>query len=231
MSCFIYKISSPSGKIYIGQTVNVQNRLTKYKNLFCKGQTKLFSSIKKYGWEKHKFEIIHECPIDTSDYWEIFYIKKFKTFDSKNGLNLTSGGKKGTMSEQGKEKLRKYFTGRKRSPETIEKMKKSLKGRKPWNKGIPMTEEGKENLRLKNLGKKHSEETRKKQSIKTKGRSKNGRRVFQYNLSLNFIQEFCSIRNASKTLNIGERNISQALTKDSKTAGGFKWRYKLIKNI
>jgi len=45
---YIYKITNPSGKIYIGQTTNIHIRKSKYKNSNCKNQTRLFNSIKKY---------------------------------------------------------------------------------------------------------------------------------------------------------------------------------------
>lgn len=57
---YIYKITSPSGKIYIGQTVNFKRRMQKYKSLLCKKQSKLYSSLLKYGFENHKIEIIFE---------------------------------------------------------------------------------------------------------------------------------------------------------------------------
>ena len=41
----IYKITNPSGKIYIGQSVNIDNRISSYKNLKCKNQTKLYPRV------------------------------------------------------------------------------------------------------------------------------------------------------------------------------------------
>ena len=54
----IYKITNPSGKIYIGQSVNIDNRISSYKNLKCKNQTKLYRSLLKYTFENHIFEIL-----------------------------------------------------------------------------------------------------------------------------------------------------------------------------
>ena len=53
----IYKITSPSNKIYIGQTVNIIKRKSYYKKGDCKAQPKLYSSFKKYGWDNHLFEL------------------------------------------------------------------------------------------------------------------------------------------------------------------------------
>ena len=47
----IYKITSPSKKIYIGQSVDIIGRWNLYKKLRCKNQTYLYYSLKKYGFE------------------------------------------------------------------------------------------------------------------------------------------------------------------------------------
>ena len=59
--CGIYKITSPSGKIYIGQSNNINDRISQYKRKKCKQQTILYRSIKKHGWDKHIFEILCQC--------------------------------------------------------------------------------------------------------------------------------------------------------------------------
>lgn len=74
--CGIYKITSPTGKIYIGQSRNVYSRRNKYRN--CKpDQPRIYNSIQKYGWEAHTFEIIEECKIEDLNrrerYWQDFY--------------------------------------------------------------------------------------------------------------------------------------------------------------
>ena len=45
----IYKITSPSGKIYIGQSKDIEKRFKAYKNLKCKGQPYIYRSLLKYG--------------------------------------------------------------------------------------------------------------------------------------------------------------------------------------
>lgn len=57
----IYKITNPKGKIYIGQSIDIERRFKEYKGVYCKNQRKLYYSLKKYGWENHKFEVIEEC--------------------------------------------------------------------------------------------------------------------------------------------------------------------------
>ena len=56
----IYKITNPKGRVYIGQSINIFKRFSYYKMLQCKGQKKVYSSLVKYGYENHKFEIVTE---------------------------------------------------------------------------------------------------------------------------------------------------------------------------
>ncbi len=89
----IYKITSPSGAIYIGQSIDIENRFLYYKNLRCKTQKKLYYSLLKHGAENHKFEIIQICPQCKLDEFEIFYIKQYNCCNTNNGLNSTKGGR------------------------------------------------------------------------------------------------------------------------------------------
>ena len=59
--CGIYKITSPSGKIYIGQSKDINKRFNLYKRLQCERQPKLYNSFIKYGTINHKFEVLCEC--------------------------------------------------------------------------------------------------------------------------------------------------------------------------
>lgn len=181
---YIYKITNPSGKIYIGQTIDIKTRKNKYKYLNCKNQTRLYRSLLKYGWESHIFEIIETIEIDSIDrlsFLEIEWISKLDSFNK--GLNCTSGGH-GTSgkkySEESKIKMRNSQLGKKQSKETIEKRVKSLLGKKrseqfkenlsKIKKGTALSEEVKQKLSKINKGKKLSDETKFKISISNKGR-------------------------------------------------------------
>ena len=59
-TCGIYKITSPSGRIYIGESVDILTRWVSYRNLSCKGQPKLLGSLKKYSPENHIREVADE---------------------------------------------------------------------------------------------------------------------------------------------------------------------------
>ena len=174
IGCCIYKITSPSQKVYIGQSRNIQNRVQSYKRLDCKNQSILYKSLKKHGWEAHTFEIIEECEFEQLNirerYWQDFY-----DVIGKNGLNcvLTKTDElPKKMSEATKKKIGNANKGDKNHMY-------GRKGELHHNFGKPMSDEQKEKLRGERpyaqgennyfYGKKHSEETKKKMSEKRKG--------------------------------------------------------------
>lgn len=87
--CGIYKITSPSGRVYIGESIDINKRLEDYKKESdkIKQQQKIYNSIKKYGSTNHIFEIVEECPTEDlkcrERYWQDFY-----DVLGENGLNL-----------------------------------------------------------------------------------------------------------------------------------------------
>ena len=114
----IYKITSPTGKIYIGQTWNWKTRENFYKTLNCKTQTGIYNSLLKYGYFAHSIEIICEFPNDilqeTLDKYEFIYWEMYKNCGIKL-LNCREPGKGGKFSEESKQKLSKALKGRKLS--------------------------------------------------------------------------------------------------------------------
>lgn len=97
----IYKITSPSGKIYIGQSINIEVRLSRYKSKDCKSQTILYNSLNKYGVENHEFEIVSLCYEEQLNEFERDFQDAYNVI-GKNGLNcmLTkTNDKSGQVSE------------------------------------------------------------------------------------------------------------------------------------
>lgn len=98
---FIYKITSPTERMYVGQTKRIAQRIGLYKhktrNDYGWKNAKVMNSIKKYGWDAHKFEILEECADDILSEREIFWIDKLKTFwlDNPHHMNMSRGGEKG----------------------------------------------------------------------------------------------------------------------------------------
>jgi len=100
----IYKITSPSDKIYIGQSINIQKRFKQYKNLQnCKFQTKLYDSLM---FEKnHKFEILEECDINLLNERERYWQDYYNVLKGLNCRLTTYNSKSGKLSEETKLKM------------------------------------------------------------------------------------------------------------------------------
>jgi group I intron endonuclease len=127
----IYKITSPLGKIYIGQSKNIDFRFSIYKKLKCKSQLRIYNSFIKYGVDKHIFETIEECTFDLLNererYWQEFY-----NVLGKNGLNCNLVSTKNSpkiLSEESKSKISNSLIGFKHTEESKKKIIKSLIGR------------------------------------------------------------------------------------------------------
>lgn len=140
MSIGIYKITNPRGKIYIGQSIDIKRRFTHYKNLKeIKKQRKIYYSIKKYGYDYHKFEILEICNRNELNEKEKYWIKFYNCCN--RGLNISEGGEgsfgkfnKGRKrSEVTKQKISKTKKNnpRKTTLETIKKCRKSSPNKKP----------------------------------------------------------------------------------------------------
>ena len=162
--CGIYKITSPKGRVYIGESVNIDRRWRNYKCLSnCSGQRRLLNSFKKYGVESHVFEIIEECEVDElkcrERYWQDFY-------DVLNGglnLKLTECGEvKRVYSEETRKRIGEAHKGRVVSEETKQKLRE-MKGEKASWYGRKHSDETKEKMSKAHIGKIVSDETREKQ--------------------------------------------------------------------
>lgn len=105
----IYKITSPSGKVYIGQSWDIVARWTKYSPLPHKKQRHIYNSILKYGVKNHKFEIIHELPKDVVqevlDNYEVLYWQLYKDCGVQV-MNIREPGRGGKNSEETRQKMK-----------------------------------------------------------------------------------------------------------------------------
>ena len=149
MNCVIYKIVSPSGKIYIGQSVDFDTRISKYRSMNCKGQPRLYASFLKYGFDQHVFSIVESVSESELNNREAFW-QEFYDVISDSGLNCKiqkSTDKSGKLSKETKYKISKANKGRKFSQETLKKMSEAKIGKK-----MP------EHQRLKMIGRKQPEE-------------------------------------------------------------------------
>jgi group I intron endonuclease len=127
----IYKITNPNGKVYIGQSINIEKRFKQHKRAFnLNSGTKLYNSLQKYGYNNHNFEIIAECIVEDLNKKERFYQEQFDSVN--NGLNLcytTTEIERGIIAEEVKNKISKSKTGIPKSTEHIDKIKAASAGR------------------------------------------------------------------------------------------------------
>ena len=86
MKIGIYKITNPTNRVYIGQSINIEKRWKDYNLLSnCKSQVKLYRSFLKYEITNHKFEIIEECLIEQLNERERYWQDHYNVL--KGGLN------------------------------------------------------------------------------------------------------------------------------------------------
>jgi len=135
----IYKITNPTGRIYVGISSNYNRRIKCYKSGWCENQSVLYKSIMKYGFSNHHIEQIDTFTSD-QDYAfgkEMFWIRSYMSHAGKwpknRGMNMTDGGEGqlgNRMTEENKEKQRRRLLGTKASEETKRKMSETRKGKK-----------------------------------------------------------------------------------------------------
>lgn len=241
--CGIYKITSPTNNIYIGQSVNILGRFSKYKTLSCQQQPKLYRSLIKYGYENHKFEILCECPVSELNEKEKYYIEHYISFNSAHGLNLQNGGyNRFVFSDEVRKKqsetrkrlgikppiqrgIKNINYGKPVSEEKKSKQRKSLK-----EFYLHVTPEKKErwsnnlSISLKRRWE-NNPDWRKKQFGKDHPKSKP---ILQFSEDGELIKEWECARKASIDLTLNFKNISSCLHKRRNTCGGFVWEFKII---
>lgn len=203
--CGIYKITSPTGKVYIGESQNIYDRWAKYKRLNCKDQFGIYNSLLKYTPENHTFEVIEECEFEDllcrERYWQDFYDVL------KDGLNckLTECGElKRIVSEETRKKLSSIHKGKIVSDETKRKLSEGRIGEKNWMYGTKQSEETKQKIKDSigevhfNIGRKASQESINRRWKTLNGINGNSVKVINKETG----EIFNCIKDASNSLNI-----------------------------
>lgn len=171
--CGIYKIASPTGRIYIGSSKDIVGRWRYYKNLRCKEQRRLYLSLLKYGYENHAFEIVEICSITELFKRERHYGLLYNVLSKKTGLNCQIPGElENTIqfsSDYRKRRSKAFlgeknpFFGKSHNEATKKHLSMIRKDRIPHNKGIcgvyKASEQAKENMSRAQIGRKHSQDT------------------------------------------------------------------------
>lgn len=166
----IYKIESPNGSIYIGQSTDICKRWKAYYYSQGKNVSLINRSLIKYGFDNHSFSVLHELPADVSKevltIYEQIYMDQFKSCGFKM-LNIcpAAGSTYGLRAtEETRKKLRDAHKNRK--PASAETNKKIS----DFHKGKPKSEATKKKLSEHFKGTKHTDEAKLKMSISRKGK-------------------------------------------------------------
>jgi len=254
MNIGIYKWTSPTGRIYVGQSRDLKQRKEWYLGGGVERSTmpKLKRSFKKHGIENHIFEIIEYCSVEQLNEKEIYWGMYYDVL--KTGLNCKLGEQNCIFSENTKNKMSKAKKGKSLTKQHQKNKEKSLQ--KYWDclkiereamkqnkpKYIP-TKEHRKNLSKAKKGKQiHTEES--KQKIREYGKNRDltkmweiasearSKPILQYDSQNNFIKEWKSASDAEEFYNVrGVDNIGQTIRHFKKTgvqrkAYGFIWKFK-----
>lgn len=192
----IYRLISPTNKVYIGQTFNFRRRIRRYEVLDCRSQKKLHNSLIKHGFENHEVSILYEFPEDITrdivNKFECLYIEFYKE-SGVELLNLTDGGD-GTIgykfTDEDRVKLSKSLLGKKAGKSTKLKMSNYSKNRT--------------NTHIQNLSKSISKP------------------VLQFTLAGNLVKEWPCLKCVSKEFGF----VRGCINGRQKSAGGYFWKYK-----
>jgi len=231
----IYKITNPTGRYYIGKTINFNSRMSSYKNNNNPQQYIIYNSILKYGWENHVVEILEESTPDLISSKEIKYIKEYNSFHKDNplGMNLTRGGE-GTLgrkdSKETIDKRAQKLIGGTRSNETKKLMSDLKIGKKPVCATLPRSEKQKHHAKYGNIGKKHSKKSieAKIETMKNKMLNTHGSILQLDIVTQHIVKEwFILPTEIAKIINVDYTHLLKSIKTENKKCHGYYWKYKI----
>lgn len=219
-SVIYYIRNKINNHMYIGSTVNYNNRWSRHRYHLNKGDhhnLHLLNSWRKNGSDNFEFSIIEyvinvENLIIIEQYWlDIIKPEYNKRLIAENNLGIK-------LSDEQKERRKKNANYKNRiiSDETKKRMSQAGYKRKPM-----------------------SDDTKKKMSNSKKGiipknlsnlHKKSRKKVFKYKNGI-FIRVYVSISRASKVCGISQSGIYMCCHKKRMTAGGYSWSFNKNKNI
>lgn len=212
----IYKLTSPEGKVYIGESVNPKER---WKQKY-KGCRRMRAAIEKFGWENFEKEIVLDgLTKEESELKEVEYIKLYKSNDPEYGYNIDGGAHGlGGYSDETRALLSKATTGEKNpfygkhhTDEVKQTHSEFMKGNDYFK------------------GKHHSEEFKKMKSEQMKKKYANGgcplcKKVIGEDTNGEIKKEYFSLREAARNLGISDSAMFTLVHK-GRERDGLKWRY------
>lgn len=89
----IYKVTNQeNGMVYVGQSIDIENRWRQHKQKSLNGDNNYFhNALTKYGIDSFTFEVLEECSISQLDERERYWIQVLNSI-YPYGYNMTDGG-------------------------------------------------------------------------------------------------------------------------------------------
>lgn len=170
-------VNKINGRIYVGQSVDIANRLAVHKRNIARQDKKkyaIYNALNKYGWDNFYKIVLYYCNMDIANIAEVkkdltgkenFWINHFKNknivlYNIRDAVDSNLGIR---FSSSAKRNMGLSHLGRKLTEETKNKIRIA-------QKGVPKTKEHIANIRKANLGKKLSDAHKKKMSDSAKRR-------------------------------------------------------------
>lgn len=238
---FIYMLTSPSNKSYIGQTTRTIEERFKGHQKSGNGCVAISRAIQKHGWdnfEKHWYEV----PDEELNAHEELMVEVLGTL-APDGYNLKEGGGNGRPCEEARKKMSEAQKGEKHhlygktgeahhnygrtihTDDHKQKLSESFKG-----DNNPMFERtgdkhhmfGRTGENCPTYGRIHTNDAKQKMRENNPASKK----VYQYTIDGAFVQSFVSSEEAARSLNKTRGgHISECANGKRKSAFGFKWSF------
>lgn len=166
LDCGIYQLKFPSGKIYVGSSKRISNRIRKHERMLIAGShcnPKMTALYKKY--KKFKSSILLICREEDL----LLYEQSFIDF-LKPHCNCTFIAGRIDWNEETRARLAKTRTGMRPDAAVRKLMSEAQTGKKRDQASI-------EKARIKNTGQKRTQATKDLLSLRSKGRPKSASHI------------------------------------------------------
>lgn len=218
---FIYKYTSPSGKSYIGRTIQTLRERAKESGKGYRQCPVFYKAIQKYGYENMTVEILAEVEIEDLPEEEANWISFYNTL-VPNGYNIGSELGPATKEvHQYDAKTGDYIASfsslteaaRENGLKTIHYISKCRRGKQKTSHGFIWKKE--------KFDKVDPEDFQDRTPIK----------VYAYNLDGSFAKEFNSITEAAKAVGGNRNDIRRVARGEFNFSKGYIWRYDKVDKV
>ena len=239
---YIYKHTTPSGKVYIGLTGNDPKQRWDCGHGY-KNNPHFWNAIKLYGWNNIKHEILYSnLTREKAGELEKELIVEYDSQNPEKGYNLREGGTFGfsfNHTDESKCKISESSLRRWSDELEHELMSKRMSGEN--NPFYGKTHSNEVRVKLSALGKNRFTDekrrevgerlgnywkgkSRSRKSVEKSARAK-WKPINQYTKDGQFVKTWDSAKEACETLHIHKSTVSQCCKGTKPSAGGYIWRY------